>query len=90
MEEVIKETTKIKKNEIQHVAALVSGILGIMFSTIWFIGLTNAIVAIVCGARMIQKHNSKMGKAGMILGIIGTVFSVIALIINIINIIRFY
>ena len=89
MEEVVKETT-IKKNEIQHIAALVSGILGIIFSPIWFIGLTHSIVAIVYGTKMMVRYNSKMGKSGMILGIIGTVFSVIALIINIIKIIRFY
>lgn len=88
--ENVRTVTKVSKNEIQTVAALLSGILGILFSSIWFLGLIHSIVAIVCGARMKVRHNSKMGKAGLVLGIIGTIFSTLILIFNILIIIYEY
>lgn len=65
--EVIRQTTKIKKNQIEHIAALLTGILSIVFSMIWYIGFIHGITAIVCGARTNLRHKSKLGKAGMIL-----------------------
>ncbi len=88
-EKVVKTITKMKKTEIQHIAALVSGILSILFSAIWYLGVIHGITAIVCGARTNSRHKSKMGKTGLILGIIGTSFSIISLLINFIILILY-
>lgn len=64
MNEEIKEK---KTNEIEHIAALVTGILSVVFASIWFIGLIHGITAIVCGIRTRKRLKSKLGLAGMIL-----------------------
>ena len=53
------------------VASLTLGIVSIVLSTFWYISLPAGILAIVFGAKSIKKMGSKLGQAGMILGIIG-------------------
>lgn len=54
-----------------HIAALVTGIISIVSMLFWYITIPTGIMAIVFGAKSAKKTGSKIGKAGMILGIIG-------------------
>ena len=66
------EEKVIDKNKSgMPVASLTLGIVSIVLSTFWYISLPAGILAIVFGAKYIKKMGSKLGKAGMILGIIG-------------------
>ena len=66
------EEKVIDKNKSgMPVASLTLGIVSIVLSTFWYISLPAGILAIVFGAKSIEKMGSKLGKAGMILGIIG-------------------
>ena len=66
------EEKVIDKNKSgMPVASLTLGIVSIVLSTFWYISLPAGILAIVFGAKSIKKMGSKLGKAGMILGIIG-------------------
>ena len=58
------------------VAALVLGIISILFASFWYISLTTGILAIVFGAKSSRKLGSKLGKAGLITGIIGVTLCV--------------
>ena len=53
------------------VAALVLGILSIVFALFWYISLPCGILAIILGSIASKKTGSKLGKSGLILGIIG-------------------
>lgn len=65
------EEKVIDKNKSgMPVASLTLGIVSIVLSTFWYISLPAGILAIVFG-ESIKKMGSKLGKAGMILGIIG-------------------
>ena len=66
------EEKVIDKNKSgMPVASLTLGIVSIVLSTFWYISLPAGILAIVFGAKSIKKMGSKLGQAGMILGIIG-------------------
>ena len=66
------EEKVIDKNKSgMPVASLILVIVSIVLSTFWYSSLPAGILAIVCGAKAIKKMGSKLGKAGMILGIIG-------------------
>ena len=60
-----------KKKSGMPVAALVLGIISIVTNWFWYITLPTGILAIVLGAKSAKKLGSKLGKAGLILGIIG-------------------
>ena len=68
MEENNKE---LKKKSSHGAAALVLGILSIVFSAFWYISLPAGILAIVFGRKGVKQVGSKLAKAGFILGIIG-------------------
>ncbi len=53
------------------VASLVLGIISIVTNLFWYITLPTGILAIVFGAKSAKRMGSKLGKAGLILGIIG-------------------
>ncbi len=64
------------KNELKRkspvgAAALVLGILSIIFASLWYISLPGGILAIIFGRKGIKQVGSKLAKAGFILGIIG-------------------
>ena len=66
------EEKVIDKNKSgMPVASLTLGIVSIVLSTFWYISLPAGILARVFGAKSIKKMGTKLGKAGMILGIIG-------------------
>jgi ABC-type dipeptide/oligopeptide/nickel transport system permease component len=60
-----------KSKSAASVASLILGILSIVTALFWYITLPTGILAIVFGAKSIKKFGSKLGKAGLILGIIG-------------------
>ena len=67
---------KIYKKEVSNysgmpAASLTLGIISILTIIFWHMSLITGILAIVFGVKSIHKINSKLGKAGMVLGIIG-------------------
>ena len=64
---------KIYEKEVKHysgmpAASLTLGIISILTIIFWYMSLITGILAIVFG---VHRINSKLGKAGMVLGIIG-------------------
>ena len=66
-----ENNNELKKKSSLGVAALVLGILSIVFAAFWYISLPAGILAIIFGREGIKKVGSKLAKAGFILGIIG-------------------
>lgn len=62
---------ELKKKSSFGVAALVLGILSILFAAFIYISLPTGILAIIFGVKGIRKVGSKLAKAGFVLGIIG-------------------
>ena len=62
---------KDKKFFVLDVDSLVLGILSILTALFWYITLPSGILAIIFGVKSAHKTGSKIGKAGMILGIVG-------------------
>ena len=67
---------KIYKKEVSNysgmpAASLTLGIISILTIIFWYMSLITGILAIVFGVKSIHKINSKLGKAGTVLGIIG-------------------
>lgn len=60
-----------KKKSAMPVAAMVLGIISIVFDLFWYISIPTGILGIVLGAKSAKKLGSKMGKTGVITGIIG-------------------
>ena len=60
-----------KKHTGMPVASLVLGIISILSVLFWYITLPTGILAIIFGAKSSKKLGSKLGKAGLIMGIIG-------------------
>ena len=60
-----------KKKTAMPVAAMVLGIISIVFDLFWYISLPCGILGIVFGAKSAKRLGSKMGKTGVITGIIG-------------------
>ncbi len=60
-----------KKKSGMPVASLVLGIISVVTNLFWYITLPTGILAIVFGVKSIKRLGSKLGKAGMILGIVG-------------------
>lgn len=64
------EENKEKKSGM-GVAALTLGIISILTPLFWYMVIPTSILAIIFGAKSAKKNGSKIGKAGLILGIIG-------------------
>lgn len=63
------------------IAAMILGIIGLIFCWFWPVGLTCSIGGIVLGAISIAKNMRKgMGIAGLICGILGVIVGFIVLI----------
>ena len=60
-----------KKKSGMPIASLVLGIIAVVSTFFWYIVIPTSILAIVFGAKSIKKYGSKLGKAGLILGIVG-------------------
>ena len=68
MEENKKE---LKRKSPFGAAALVLGILSVLFATFWYVSLPAGVLAIIFGRKGIKQVGSKLAKTGFILGIIG-------------------
>lgn len=60
-----------KKHSAKPVSAFVLGILSVIFAVFWYVTLPCGIMAVIYGSKASRKLGSKLGKAGLILGIIG-------------------
>ena len=60
-----------KKKSGMNVAALVLGIISIVFTLFWYMSIPTGILAIIFGAVSAKKIGSKLGKAGLVTGIVG-------------------
>lgn len=52
-------------------ASLALGIISILTTLFWYMSIITGVLAIVFGVKSIHRTASKLGKAGMILGIVG-------------------
>ena len=67
-----------KNKSAMGIAGFVLGIISTLSTLFWYITLPTGVLAIVFGVKSSKKIGSKLGKAGMILGIVG--LSIFALI----------
>ncbi len=67
-----------KKKQSMNVASLVLGIISLITVGFAYICLPTGILAIVFGVKSTKKTGSKLGKAGMIIGIVS--LSILALL----------
>ena len=61
----------INNKSSMGIASLVLGIISILTNLFWYMVLPTGILAIVFGVKSAKKTGSKLGKAGMVMGIIG-------------------
>ncbi len=85
-----KQVTKITKREeylakdddrrhsSAHIVAFVCGLIAVLGNLFWYIALPTGVLAIVFGAKSSRATASKLGKAGLILGIVGIALMVFA------------
>lgn len=62
---------EIKNKSSLGVASLTLGIISVISTLFWYITVPTGILSIVLGRKAITKVGSKLGKAGLILGIVG-------------------
>lgn len=60
-----------KRKSGMPVASLTLGIVSIVTALFWYITLPTGVLAIIFGAISAKKLGSKLGKAGLIIGIVG-------------------
>lgn len=60
-----------KNKSAMGIAGFVLGIISTLSTLFWYITLPTGVLAIIFGAKSSKKTGSKLGKAGMILGIVG-------------------
>lgn len=85
-EPLAKESAR--RHSSMHIAAFVLGIIATAGSFFWYISVPCGILAIVFGAKSSRALASKLGKAGLILGIVGislTIFMYVSLILITLN-----
>lgn len=58
-------------------AALVLGILAVVTSIVWYIGIPLGVIAIILGVNSLKKQGRKKAIAGIVTGIIGVVVSLL-------------
>ncbi|MBQ6130385.1 hypothetical protein IJI72_01710 [Candidatus Saccharibacteria bacterium] len=66
-----------RKNSALPTAAFVLGLVSFLTTLFYYISLPAGILAIVFGVKSIKSLGSRLGKAGLILGILGVVFCVL-------------
>ncbi len=60
-----------ENNKNKSAMGIAGFVLGIISTLFWYITLPTGVLAIIFGAKSSKKTGSKLGKAGMILGIVG-------------------
>ena len=59
-----------KDKNVMHIASFVLSIISLITTLFWYITLSTGILAIVFGVKSAKRYGSKLGKAGLIIGII--------------------
>lgn len=69
----MEKNNKEKNNKTlaMPVTSLVLGIISVVMATIYYISIPASILAIIFGVKSKKKDGSKLGTAGLILGIVG-------------------
>lgn len=78
------EKTEARRHSSLHIAAFILGIMSILGQWFWYVGVPAGILAIVFGARSARRTASRLGKAGLVLGIVGlstTIFLYVSIIL---------
>lgn len=70
-----------KKSTVFNITGFVCGIISIVSFLFYYISIPTGIISIVCSAKGIKKSESKLAKAGLILGIIGLSICVLTYIL---------
>ena len=70
-EEKYAAKEEARRHSAMHVAAFILGIVSILGDFFWYISIPCGILAIIFGVKSARRLASKLGKAGLILGIIG-------------------
>ena len=60
-----------KNKSAMGIAGFVLGIISTLSTLFWYITVPTGVLAIIFGAKSSKKTGSKLGKAGLIMGIIG-------------------
>ncbi|MBQ7802367.1 DUF4190 domain-containing protein [Candidatus Saccharibacteria bacterium] len=69
-----EEKAELRKKSSLHVVAFVLGIVSVLTPLFYYLALPSGILAIIFGTKSVSKTGSRLGKAGLILGILGLVF----------------
>ncbi|MBR3319992.1 hypothetical protein IKG20_01670 [Candidatus Saccharibacteria bacterium] len=83
-EQNYQEKQTVREHSSAHVVAFVLGLVSLLGHLFWYISLPTGVLAIIFGAISTKKTASKLGKAGLILGIVGlslTVFIYVTFIL---------
>ena len=72
-----------QRNSGKSVAAMVLGIVGLLFSAFFIVSLPCAIIAMIFGRSEDKERPNGMAKAGFIMGLIGIILTVLILILYI-------
>lgn len=67
-----------RRHSSAHIVAFVCGLIALLANLFWYVALPTGVLAIVFGAKSSRATASKLGKAGLILGIIGISLMVFA------------
>ena len=82
---------ELKRKSPFGAAALVLGILSIVFASFWYVSVPGGVLAIIFGRKGIKQVGSRLAKTGFILGIIGlSLFVLIYVSLILIAIVEYY
>ena len=65
-----------RRHSSMHITAFVLGIISVVGNLFWYISIPCGVLAIIFGAKSSRALGSKLGKAGLILGIVGTALTI--------------
>lgn len=79
------DKAEARKHASSHIAAFVLGIISILTCLFWYLAIPCGVLAIVFGAKSARALASRLGKAGLIMGIVGvslTVFIYLSIVMS--------
>lgn len=80
-EENLNTTTAPEEKKGLSVAAMILGIISLVFFCVWYLSIPCAIIAIVLGVLGRKKGGKGMATAGIVLGIIAIILVVLILVL---------
>ena len=69
-EEKYRNKSGERNHSSMHIVAFVLGLLALLGHLFWYLALPCGILAIIFGAKSARATGSKLGKAGLVLGIV--------------------